>query len=568
MSGVYESEDMLMTDLNPSSVLNFTTNGEGKIEVAIKTATSTAALAASYTAYATTTSGSKILPVSGAQYAKVRVTLSRPIPTNRQPYVGAKETGTWIGNQEAKYQRSFANPILYSFNISNQKGYHVTNTDFGTNSASTTLTSNATSGPIVSSLLTGDGGLTLPYTFGVPGQSVITDEKGTITTGTSTLNAITYEAQALQRPDGKTLIITGYNSNTTQIYDPYLDTFTAGPTLTTTAGDGLYAFQRPDGKFFITLGGVTTTNIYDPIANTMTVGPALTASTVCGTHAIQRPDGKFLILGTGSTGTNLYDPIANTITVGPTITGTIYCGSHSIPRPDGKHVIIHAGNNSSTSLYDPVANTIIAAQGTNANGYMGAHSIQRPDGKWLLIYGNGANSTSLFDPSASAGFVSSVGVNNFVGWGAHSLQRPDGKFLVVNGNSSTNSSIYNPFNDTMSTGPAFPATINYGSLSIQRPDGKFLILRGGSTTDTYIYDPGWVTRGYYESEFINDTTLDNNSVLVWKGNADAYKSGVVSVRVRTATSTNALQTAAWRTLPVSGSRISPSHQHLRCLHFF
>ena len=73
----------------------------------------------------------------------------------------------------------------------------------------------------------------------------------------------------------------------------------------------------------------------------------------------------------------------------------------------------------------------------------------------------------------------------------------------------------------------------------------------------FIVGPYLGEKQHDESEFINDATLDTNSVLVWKGNADAYKNGVVSVRVRTATSANALQTASWRTLSVSGARINP-----------
>jgi YVTN family beta-propeller protein len=562
MSGTYESEDINITDLNPSSVLNFTTNGEGKIEVAIKTATSTAALAASYTTYATTTNGSKFFPVSGAQYAKVRVTLTRFIPTNRQPMVNAKESNVWRGDSDIKYVRSFANPILYSFNISNQKGYHVTNTDFGTNSASTTLTSNATSGPVVSGLMTGNDGLTLPYSS----TNNLDLAKGVFTGGPILASGNSgIGTFSIQRPDGKYLVVNGGSTATTNILDPVTMTFTAGPSLASgTVQGGGHAIQRPDGKFLIVNGNnTTTTNVYDPIANTMSVGPAVVSGTpYYGANSLQRPDGKFLIIvGNTSTATNIYDPITNTMTAGPNLTANAYVGSFSIQRPDGKFLIIVGNTVSTTNIYDPISNTMTA--GPNLASYVGwgGHAVQRPDGKIIIVHGAGLSSTTLYDPSViDTSNTLPVGPNLYSAsnYGAHAIQRPDGTYLFIAGAGNTGTSIYDPNGNTFYNGNAVVSgNIQYNSHSIHLPDGRFLVINGDGSTATNIYNAGYLVRGYYESEFINDTTLDSNSTFTWKGNADAYKSGVVSVRVRTATSTNALQTATWRTLPVSGSRINP-----------
>jgi hypothetical protein len=64
--------------------------------------------------------------------------------------------------------------------------------------------------------------------------------------------------------------------------------------------------------------------------------------------------------------------------------------------------------------------------------------------------------------------------------------------------------------------------------------------------------------GSYQSEFINDTTLDAQSALVWTGNADAFKQGAVTFRVRTAPTSDQLATTTWRMIKRSGDLIAPT----------
>jgi hypothetical protein len=560
-SGYYETEDISIPELNADSVLNYMTNGEGKIEIAVKTATSTAALAASYTTYATTTSGSRILPVTGALYAKVRVTMTRTVPTLRQPLtVNNKETATWLGESDTKYQRVFPMPVVYNFNIDNHKGYTVTGNDFALASATSSLTVATSSSPTISGLVT-DGGLTLPYTTGIPANASIGDERGSMTPGPA-LGATVYSgASAIQRPDGKILIIHGQNQSSTTLYDPYTNATSSGPALTGNVYYGSHSFQRPDGKFVVFLGNAAaTTNIYDPVANTFTVGPSLaTGSIYNGAHTIQRPDGKFLTInGNTTTATNIYDPTVNTFSVGPVLTATAADGALSIKRPDGKFFVVLGGSTSATSLYDPVANTFIAGPSlTSASTGPGAFALQRPDGKFLIVEGGGSATTDIYDPFANT--ITAGPTNITYGVGSGAIQRPDGKFTLIPGQGGTNTRIYDPIaNSIGNTGPAFVSgPPSNGGQSIPLPNGKYLIIAGNTTALTNIYDPGWVTRGTYDSELINDTTLDSNSVLVWKGNADAYKSGILSVRIRTATSSTAIASSTWRTLPISGSRIGP-----------
>ena len=118
--------------------------------------------------------------------------------------------------------------------------------------------------------------------------------------------------------------------------------------------------------------------------------------------------------------------------------------------------------------------------------------------------------------------------------------------------------IYDPFTNTATSGPQLGTSASTGAHSIQRPDGKYLIILGNTLQTTVVYDPGWVTSGIYESEFIYNPTLTSKSAFMWSGNADAYKQGVVSVQVRTATTTEGMATTTWRTIGKSGDLINPN----------
>ncbi|MDP2952240.1 MAG: hypothetical protein Q8O76_02845, partial [Chloroflexota bacterium] len=120
------------------------------------------------------------------------------------------------------------------------------------------------------------------------------------------------------------------------------------------AGAGAHALQRPDGKFLIVRGNATTgTDIYDPVANTVSAGPVLGGAAGAGAHALQRADGKFLIVrGNNTTSTFIYDPVANTVSAGPVLGGAAGAGAHALQRPDGKFLIIRGNNTTGTDIYD------------------------------------------------------------------------------------------------------------------------------------------------------------------------------------------------------------------------
>ncbi|MBY0310078.1 tail fiber domain-containing protein [Patescibacteria group bacterium] len=562
MSGSYESEDLNISQLNQSSLLNFNGNGGGKIEVAIKTATTQGGLTSA--PYATTTSNRfPIRPVNGAQWAKVRVTLSRSVAPHAQPRQPFTPTNTWLGESDTKYRRDFAQPALYNFTIDNQSVFRKENADFATGFATSTALSFASSSvPLLASLIGGDNGLSLPYRIGLVSSSTQSDDRGVFSGGPTLANTSSLGAHSIQRPDGKFLIVVAANSNATNIYDPDTNTITAGPTIASgNPSNGSHSIQRPDGKFLIVVGNNGgLTNIYDPVANTIVAGPAIGRSANVGSHSIQRPDGKFLIvLGNNGTQTTIYDPVANTMSPGPNIAGSgVNLGAHSIQRPDGTFLIV-SGLNTDTSIYDPVINTMYtgpALVGTAAGSIgTGGHSIKRPDGKFLVVFGAGGTNTSIYDPVTNTS-VAGPALPAVAGNGSHSIQRPDGKFLLVLGGSS-NTAIYDPVANTMSTGPGVGNTPGQGAHSIQRPDGRYMMVLGGGFT-TAIYDAGWLTTGTYLSEHINNSQLNSQSAFARTGNADTFRPGVISISVRTAASEIGLGTSTWRTIKKSGDLINPA----------
>ncbi|PCI28011.1 hypothetical protein COB55_04680, partial [Candidatus Wolfebacteria bacterium] len=587
--GSYESEAMEMLQLSQSSVLKWNDNGEGIIEMAVKTATSEGGLSSA--TYATTTNGGYVYPTDTATWAQVRVTMTRPIPTNNQPYNRRVNSNVWLGSSDTKYYREFAQPAVYDFTIDNSAVFRKSNADFGTGFATSTASGSAATStvPVLSNLIGGSkGGITLPYGFNSASTTATSTLIGnnfassTDLVGTAA-NLARYGAHSLQRPDGKFLIVLGNSSSNTSIYDPHASTsaaaFIAGPALSASAHEGGHSIQRPDGKFLVVHGGgVANTSIYDPVSNTAVAGPVTVGTSASqvygGAHSIQRPDGKFLVILANLTAgnessTSIYDPVANTFVPGPNIVGTSAndpsYGSHSIQRPDGKYLVILANSTSDTSIYDPVANTFVpgpSVVGTAANLALdGSHSIQRPDGKFLVILGKGTSDTSIYDPVAdtfTAGPAIVGTAANLANNGSHSVQRPDGKFLVILGNNASNTSIYDPLANIFTAGPILNSNlISMGAHSIQLPNGRYLVISGNTTAATNLYDAGFTTSGSYVSETIYNANLTSESALAWTGNADAFKPGAVSFRVKTATSQAGLATTTWRTLPNSGSAINP-----------
>ena len=566
MTGTYESEDLSIASLNANSMMKYSSNGEGLVTVEVKTATTQGGLTSA--GYVAKQNGEYIQPAAGALWAKVRITLTRKVPQNIQPSQPYTPRYGWKGESETYYQRMFAQPVVNSWVIDNQSIIRKDNSDFGIGIA----TSTESTGPVLFNVKGGDDGLTLPYQVGTSpnansGSSV--DNSGSLQLGPDTSGNIYTGSHTIQRPNGTFLIVHAPSggSTATSIYDPETNTFTAGPVLTGSAGTGSHSIQRPDGKFLILHGQSTTgTTIYDPATNTMAAGPVTPSAVSDGAHSVIRPDGKFLVIHANSSNTSIYDPIQNTFVKGPTPPSTIGVGTFAILRPDGKYLIGRGNSSATTYYYDPVANLFTNGPTLSGTSNSGVHVFQRPDGRFVILHDNDTTGySSLYDPTdniTNGNGMSATGsvASPITNYGSFSLQRADGTYMIGVGGTNSQGFIFEPTINSytsFSTQSFSPQGISYGAHAFQRSDGKYVILAGGNTTKTYIYDAGFVMSGYYQSEIMNNPQLDTKSALSWTGNADAYKNGAVSVSVRTATSSDAISAANWRTLKKSGDLVNP-----------
>ncbi len=293
------------------------------------------------------------------------------------------------------------------------------------------------------------------------------------------------------------------------------DLIGAGATLTAPAADqntgtnvttGSVAFQRPDKKFVVFVGGAATSRIYDPSTGLWGSGPSTAGgvSLGAGSRAFQRQNGSVIILHGGATSTTLYQHAASanfgTAIAGPATTGTVGAGSQIIRRTDGKVLVIHGNTSTTTSVYDPVAQAAAGLLGsfgtgpaTTGNVVAGSFLIPRPDGKWILGLGNGTT-TNVYDPqtTAAGGGSFSAGpalTTGTPGNGTHVIQLPDGRFMVLIGGSS-NTQIYDPAAGTFSAGSTLAVdTLGAGAHSFQRSDGKWIVVVGGNSKNLQLFDP-------------------------------------------------------------------------------
>jgi hypothetical protein len=185
----------------------------------------------------------------------------------------------------------------------------------------------------------------------------------------------------------------------------------------------------------------------------------------------------------------------------------------------------------------------------------GSHSIQLPDGKFLIVTGGSKAVTAIYDPVANS-FETGATLTADAGDGSLATQRPDNTFLITHGDDTDTTSIYVPGDNSTLAGPVLTDNASAGAHSLQLSDGRYLIVHGGGT-ESSIYDTDWNLTGTYESEIFENNQLDEKSLLSWTGNSDSYKSGAVSVAVRTASTSADISTASWRIIKKSGNLIYP-----------
>lgn len=376
---------------------------------------------------------------------------------------------------------------------------------------------------------------------------------GTITVGATqpALDAaVGAGAHAIQRADGKYLIIKGASSLATSLYDPIAQTFTNSQALVVgagTVGAGSLALPRPNGMYTVVLGnGVVNTSLVDPMGVvTAVAGTSLTAAAGSGTSAFKRPDGRYLVVLGGAIGTtNIYDPVANTFVAGPTGSAVTWgTGSLILPRPNGDALVIVGTALSSTQNYTSMTGTITGSGpvGSFAAGpnlptgceinNAGSIAIRKSDGKYIVL--SKVNASAIYDPvantwSQNAGSCTTPtagkGPTVALADGAHAVPLQDGRYLILIGGSSPVANIYDPSTDTFTAHATAVTAGGAGRFSLMNPDGTWLLVAGAASSGTNCvtagtctnnYDTSLATTGVYQSDDISTATLTATSTLRW-----------------------------------------------------
>jgi hypothetical protein len=626
----YESECISNTNITPNSTLNWTSNAEGKIYAYARTATSPADCSQStYVPIAQT--GSLIGATSTADNRiQFKFVFQRELPRFLDQEWGIRKSGltryrrvnadpvlydVTVDNGAVLHKTQFDFGNSVSSTTASASGPVYVNISNDTNRQNAlALSTNSALGSTVN----GTNPIQYNGAFAVGPQLPV---------GTASTTIV------MKRPDGTFKIISGSTTLNSMTYDEKTGTttlYTSAPNVPTQAlGTGGFAVKRPDGKFLIVMGGgwyspisgasngpagTSTTNIYDPVLDTFTAGPNLASingstGAGMGASAIPLPNGRILIMHGGFTAnSSIYDPVNNTMAPGPTTSAAILVGGGSlwIPRPDGTYLFLpgYAASSCATAItttlnFDPYTMTFTSvgspAQITPGTG-PGAFAFQRRDGLWVIVKGGsavgciGAATTQIYNPVSNATMIAGAVPGSAAGMGAHALPRPDGTWLIIYGGGAANGAgqsttgIYNEQAGAaigagfqgqtigaFTAGPvlANSATSNSGAISFQRSDGKFMVILGAATTTTtnagnatQIYDAGWVASGIYRSEQFDlspaGTKLDQNSTLVWKSNVASVAQGGISVEVKTAPTQAALGTTTAREISNSGGLINPS----------
>jgi uncharacterized repeat protein (TIGR02543 family) len=309
-------------------------------------------------------------------------------------------------------------------------------------------------------------------------------------TPTASLGTARKRHTATLLPNGKLLVVGGYNGNgatsSAELYDPTTGTWTATGSLLT--GRGVHtATLLPNGKIIVvggssSGGAIASAELYDPSTGTWIVTGSL-ADARANHTATLLPNGKLLVAGGY---------------------GSSYLAS--------------------VELYDPSTGTWSAAAPlATARGYHSATLLQ--NSKVLVVGGTNVASAELYD--AETGTWNPTGSLTTARSRHTATLLTDGKVLVAGGVGSSylaSAALYNPATGIWST-TSFLSNAHGDHTATLLTDGRVLVAGGygsASLAGTELYEPATGTwnaisnlltgRGEYTA-----TLLPNSRVLVAGG---------------------------------------------------
>jgi hypothetical protein len=314
------------------------------------------------------------------------------------------------------------------------------------------------------------------------------------------------------------------------------------------------ATRLADGRVFIAggqapVGGETnTTELYDPATETFTAGPNLIEARFLHSATLLA-DGRVLIAGGTGIGfqnerltVEIFDPAKGSVRSVARLPGPAqFFPSQALSLPDGR-VAIESSMSGTPSvrgvaIFDP-SNDSLGEFILFANPYSGVQSVERlPDGRGLFIRGN--NQSEIFQPGSNS-FAFTAAATNPRGIDFATAVLGDGRVLLTGGtvDPSTPAEVYDPVTGTFEVvGVQRFFARRYGR-AVTLASGKTLVVGGGDvqlgTPWAELFDPvagtfsatGGLRTGRWSH---TATLLDDGRVLVVGGcsglpcDAELYK---------------------------------------------
>ncbi len=303
----------------------------------------------------------------------------------------------------------------------------------------------------------------------------------TFSTVTSTMAFPREFATATLLPNGKVLIAGGFSTsivtNTTSIFDPSNNTFSAGPVLST-GRENAAAMLLANGTVMIAGGdssnntaALATTDIYTPNSGTMSAGPSMNHART-SLMATILPNGNALVVGGDNSGNSdntaeIYNAGTNSFSI-TTITNTM-----NTAREQGTATLLPSGN-------------VLIAGGFNIVTITGPTITPLKSTELLLTTSNAFQSARAVNMNTARANMTATLV-------------PNGSVIIAGGDQTTGGSglgsieLYNSLNDVFQASPPPMTSTRAVPTETLLPNGKVLIAGGlgnGATTNTTdLYTP-------------------------------------------------------------------------------
>jgi hypothetical protein len=346
-------------------------------------------------------------------------------------------------------------------------------------------------------------------------SAALADDNPFLATGS--LGAARNHHTATLLPTGKVLVAGGSPDQagtrlaTTEVYDPFLGTWSAGGPMNA-ARQAHTATLLRSGRVLVTGGDSSGrgAEIFDPITGVWSVTGAMNTARNPGFSTILLPNGKVLAAGADATGraAEILDPATGAWSATGAMTAARFCHAATV-LPNGKVLVAGGSLNSgmspvaSAELFNPATGTW-SATGPLATARMYHTMTLLPNGKVLAVGGASATDTlasaELYDPAT--GTWSAADAMATARADATATILPTGSLMIAGGMTMattfpTATEVYDPATGTWSPGPAATTGRAFHSATLLH-NGKMLVTGGynasGTLASSEFYEPsigGW-----------------------------------------------------------------------------